>query len=96
MKHKEIIKAWLDGETIELKHPNSNIWNTLEPEDTCSEMPYFSDCYHYRIKPKNIKVHRKVSLYRGKYAVIHQTDKEKGNVEYTFSPEGELIDVRLI
>jgi len=53
MKHKEIIQAWLNGETVEYLSSNDvGVWVSLDPIETRSMMPAFSDNNTYRIKPK--------------------------------------------
>lgn len=53
MKHKSIIKAWLDGETVQYKTPIGSEWHTCEHPDNAPMVCYgFHDAYEYRIKPK--------------------------------------------
>ena len=52
MKHKEIIKAWLDGETVEYLCPFVERWKILDQHSSHSSMPSFADNREYRIKPK--------------------------------------------
>jgi len=51
MKHKEIIQAWLNGETVQYLSIN-NEWVSLSPIENQSMAPSFSDGKDYRIKPK--------------------------------------------
>ena len=52
MKHKRIIKAWLDGETVEYLCPFVERWKILDQHSSHSSMPSFADNREYRIKPK--------------------------------------------
>ena len=88
-KHCVEIKAWADGEDIECLA--GKVW---------VDAPFPSWCYDviYRVKPKNIVVRRLVSFnYRYQttrtYAVDHG---ENGNIEFTFDPDGKLLDAKVL
>lgn len=51
IKHKDIIQAYLDGETIEVFLPSDKQWVTLNT----NHCVIFHDIYLYRVKPKITK-----------------------------------------
>lgn len=56
VKHKEIIKAWLDGATVQFKHAATGGWVTMIDPGATSAMPTFVAATEYRIKPQPVKV----------------------------------------
>ena len=88
-KHAAVIKAWADGESIEVQVGEE--WQKVA-------RPLFLVDSVYRVKPKNITVKRLMSFdYRSQttrtYAVGHG---ENGNIEFTFDPEGKLLDAKVL
>lgn len=89
-KHAEVIKAWADGEEIEVFvdykwHPTVN--------------PMWIDSNSYRVKPKNIVVTRHISYDVTIDLTSHYNKEQKRgnpNIEYVFSPEGKLISAKVL
>jgi hypothetical protein len=54
MKNKDILQAWLNGETIEFLSYHSAKWVTLKPANESQTAPGFHDNIKYRIKPKTV------------------------------------------
>ena len=71
--HRDMIKAWADGEDIEYKVPGDTTWRT-------SETPCFEPDYQYRIKSKIVKREGWVNIYRAhgceipSAATVHATE----------------------
>ena len=51
MKHKEIVQAWLNGETIQTRALDSGEWIDLHPVDSAVLSYNFHDDDEFRIKP---------------------------------------------
>lgn len=77
MKHIEIVKRWLDGETVQVLTPHAD-WVDLKPQEEFKGFNnLFSDCFEYRIKPE-VKY-----KYQNVYA---------GRASVTGSPHSSLFD----
>ena len=87
-KHAEVIKAWADGEPIEVQVGED--WNKVTN-------PLFLINSVYRVKPKNIIVNRNVS-YQPTFGVTRTlaVTNEQCNIEYTFDPDGKLLDAKVL
>lgn len=85
-KHIVEIKAWADGEDIECLA--GKVW---------VDAPFPSWCYDviYRVKPKNITVHRKVHFDTGNQ-ITRTYYSSDPNIEYTFDPDGKLLDAKVL
>lgn len=86
--HAEVIKAWADGEEIEMFIASIQQWHH-------AQTPMWDTTTRYRVKPKNIVVLRHVQ-----YLVdLRDTSTQISmypNVQYTFTPEGKLVSVEMI
>jgi hypothetical protein len=52
-KHRDVIIAWANGETIQWRKDESEEWSDLRsPERATKSNPGFYEEYQYRIKPK--------------------------------------------
>lgn len=72
MKHIKIIKAWLDGKTIQHKSSIGG-WADLTPASNFSRIPYlFADKNKYRIAPEKKKF-RVWQTKHGELCVITNT-----------------------
>jgi len=85
-KHVAVIKAWADGETIEVQIGED--WQKVIN-------PLFRIDAIYRVKPKNLVVHRLVSFNTTTELTqtIYSSDP---NIEYTFDPDGKLLDAKVL
>lgn len=87
-KHAAAIKAWADGEEIQVN--SLGYWENMGD----NQFPKW-DGYQYRVKPKNITVARRVS-----FDTLNQITRtfysSDPNSEYTFDPEGKLLDVKVL
>ena len=86
-KHAEVIKAWADGEEIEMF--------TCDKTWTPISAPSWLPSWQYRVKPKNIVVTRHVQYLVDLRDTATQISMYP-NVQYTFTPEGKLVDVEMI
>lgn len=87
-KHAAVIKAWADGEEIE--GFNGREWVDAPFPAWCVDVKY-------RVKLNNITVTRHVS-YHSAFSATRTliVDKEKCNIEYTFDPDGKLLDAKVL
>ena len=85
-KHAEVIKAWADGESIEVQVGEE--WQKVA-------RPLFLVDSVYRVKPKNITVHRKVHFDTGNQITRTYYNSDP-NIEYTFDPDGKLLDAKVL
>lgn len=70
-KHAEIIKAWADGEDIEVEHGTGwSPWVLDKP-------PYHEDL-RFRIKPKRVKREGWVNVYGDEIAIMYDS-KERAD-----------------
>lgn len=51
-KHAEIIKAWADGEQIEVRHKSEHKWESLATAYEGLQSPAWYEQSEYRIKPE--------------------------------------------
>lgn len=89
-KHAAVIKAWADGEEIQVK--SLGYWENM------GDNPYPKwDGYQYRVKPKNHTVMRYVS-YRADQDTTRTLNYaySECNIEYTFDPEGKLLEAKVL
>jgi len=56
-KHSEVIKAWADGETIQVRVSNHSEWLPI-----CE--PSWNEDYEYRVKPKDAVLYAHVPLVK--------------------------------
>ena len=87
-KHAEVIKAWADGESIEVQVGEE--WQKVA-------RPLFLVDSVYRVKPKNLTVKRHVSyvVYQDMTRTLGVAESEC-NIEYTFDPDGKLLDAKVL
>jgi len=87
-KHAGVIKAWADGETIEVKA------NTHAREWVVTGNPIFSLEYEYRVKPKETVRFLQVRLDGPSQPTpsIYPDD----NLKLTFDTEGNLLTAEVI
>lgn len=87
-KHAAIIKAWADGETIEVQIGED--WQKVIN-------PLFRIEAIYRVKPKNITV-RRILSYNIHTEMTQTFSFSHGdpNIEYTFDPNGKLLDAKVL
>jgi len=90
---KEVIKAWLDGETVQYQLGSN--WCDCKPYEDAVRV-FFNDDIVYRIKPKNIVTTTFIELdkwYNDKF--IHSTftnqDEKTENLKLTWSPDGKTL-----
>ena len=62
-KHDEVIRAWLDGKTVQACHTHG--WMDIVPIGEYEKMPCFSVLREYRIKPETIKYRKYIYKYLG-------------------------------
>jgi hypothetical protein len=87
--HAEVIKAWADGEEIEMFIASIQQWHH-------AQTPMWDTTTRYRVKPKNIVVKRAVRFNAFSDCVYDFNDSVQANIEYTFSPEGKLISAKAL
>jgi len=87
--HAEVIKAWADGEEIEIFIESQFGWCKCQ-------FPSWDEENTYRVKPKNIVVPRLVCFSDETTSVLHFDVSKQPNVQYTFNPEGKLVSVEMI
>lgn len=85
-KHAAVIKAWADGESIEVQAGEK--WQKVAT-------PLFLVGSVYRVKPKNITVTRRVYFDVGNQITRTYYCSEP-NIEYTFDPEGKLLEAKVL
>lgn len=85
-KHAAVIKAWADGETIEVQIGED--WQKVIN-------PLFLIDAIYRVKPKNIVVHRRVA-FNTTTELTQTFYSSDPNIEYTFDPDGKLLDAKVL
>lgn len=86
-KHAAVIKAWADGAEIQEQWPNT-AW-------TDCYCPSWNPTVNYRVKPKNITVTRRVYFDVGNQITRTYYSSEP-NIEYTFDPDGKLLDAKVL
>ncbi len=86
---KEVLKAWIDGETVQ--YQLGSYWCDCNPYEECTRV-YFNDGSIYRIKPK-ISI-SEINVFDGKYGV-EINDLFRGNLRLTFE-NGELRKAEVI
>ena len=84
-KHAAVIKAWADGESIEVQ----------VGEEWQKATPLFLVDSVYRVKPKNIIVTREVSFDKCNQ-ITRTYYSSDPNIEYTFDPDGKLLDAKVL
>ena len=58
-KHDAVVRAWLDGKTVQIYNHSRNRWDDLSVcVDSPYSMPGFSKAHTYRIKPEVIQYKR--------------------------------------
>lgn len=85
-KHAEVIKAWADGESIEVQVGEE--WQKVAS-------PLFLVDSVYRVKPKNISVTRRV-YFDVQNQITRTYISSDPNIEYTFDPDGKLLDAKVL
>ena len=66
-KHDEVIRAWLDGKTVQACHTHG--WMDIVPIGEYEKMPCFSVLREYRIKPETTKYRKYIYNYFGTLSV---------------------------
>ena len=87
---KKVLKAWIDGETIQYQS-SDGLWRDCLEYVECNRM-CFNDDGIYRIKPK-ISI-SEINVLDGKYGV-EINDLFRGNLRLTFE-NGELRKAEVI
>ncbi len=86
--HKEVMKAWLEGATVQVRvGNNARTWRDLADADSAGEWPLFSPALEFRVKPEPRKVF--VCLMRSPLGAIHAMVKDP-SVTYSSDPFMEL------
>ena len=85
--HAEVIKAWADGEEIEVF-----VGDTWQP----TVNPMWINSNSYRVKPKNIVVTRHLCYGVCGNVVMNFADAGEPNIKYEFTPEGKLVSVKML
>lgn len=87
-KYAAVIKAWADGAEVQYSL-DERVWTDLPS-------PMFANPdATYRVKPKNITVHRKVHFDTGNQ-ITRTYYSSDPNIEYTFDPDGKLLDAKVL
>lgn len=91
---KEVLKAWIDGETIQYQSSDES-WGDCHGYGETGGV-YFSDRSIYRIKPKNIVTTTciKITDYPGQERDTHVTFSGSNmiqNLKLTWSPDGKTL-----
>jgi len=87
-KHAGVIKAWADGETIEVKA------NTYAREWVVTGNPTFIPNMEYRVKPKET-----VGFLQVRHDFVSELSDYKtkyDNVKFTFNTQGKLLTAEVI
>ena len=92
--HVELIKAWADGEMIQVRKPGELEWLDLP------NTPMWLSCYEYRVKPEPVEVIAKVAFHwphgeKGKASAYWEYDNPK-NLKLLFDENGKLIKAEVI
>ena len=72
-KHDTLIRAWLDGKTVQYR--NGLLWVDMPSVSEATKMPHFYQCDEYRLKPIEIRV-RLALLKNYRTAVVHSLEEE--------------------
>ena len=96
---KEIIKAWTNGKTIQIKPKNGSLWIDKQSYEECvksgNDVLFCYEWYDYRIKPEEVvryvlADHFEEALMRDKMTTAYQPMLHKhplnitGNIKLTF------------
>lgn len=87
---KEVLKAWIDGETIQYQSSDGS-WGDCHGYGETDRV-YFNDCSIYRIKPKISVI--EINVFDGKFGV-EINDLFTANLRLTFE-NGELRKAEVI
>lgn len=87
---KEVLKAWIDGTTIQYQNVDG-LWSDRQAYENCSTV-WFNDGTIYRIKPKEIVTTTCIEkdYVHGLHATYSGTTK-KHNLKLTWSPDGKTL-----
>jgi hypothetical protein len=87
---KDVLIAWINGETIEVKLGDH--WCECDDFNN-REKIFVEDGYEYRIKPKEIvtTTHIKFDKYNAPLHSTHSRDTFPHNLRLTWSPDGETL-----
>lgn len=90
---KEVLKAWIDGKTVQYQIGSD--WCDCNTYEECTRVT-FNNSIIYRIKPKNIVTTTLIEIdkwYDDKF--IHSTftnrDEKTENLKLTWSPDGKTL-----
>lgn len=86
--HANEIKAWADGEDIEIYLQDSFSWCRCP-------YPSWDKENKYRVKPKNIVVARHLS-YLPEHRVTETCVSHDPNIRCEFTPDGKLVSVEML
>jgi len=78
-KHDAVIRAWLDGKTVQQQSRDGS-WHDVRAINVYSTVPAFSVDESYRIKPETIKYRRAIKKYDGLYVTTVNTVSEAVNL----------------
>jgi len=99
-KHSEVIKAWADGEIIQIKSPKDEEWTTVDE-------PMWSPVYEYRVKPNDIILYANIPNTKTKL-ILEQITRDgleiplldrpwcSSNLKLYFNELGELSKVEVL
>jgi succinate dehydrogenase/fumarate reductase-like Fe-S protein len=71
--HDEVIRAWLDGKTVQQYSWANGVWEDIENFNCWSKCPSFHRMNSYRIKPKTIKIKFRIWLSLSNDTYISRT-----------------------
>ena len=89
-EHKEVLKAWIDGATIQYQNVDG-LWSDRQAYENCSTV-WFSDGAIYSIKPKEIVTTTRISKDYDSH--LHSTYSgaiHTHNLKLTWSPDGKTL-----
>lgn len=95
--HSEAIKAWADGEIIQIKAPKDEEWTTVDA-------PMWSPMYEYRVKPRDIVLYTYIPLVKflsdenikDGFDVKLIDRQLGGNLKLYFNESGELSKAEVL
>lgn len=97
MKHKNLLQAWLNGDTIQIKIGTADNWNDLASCDECNQSYNFHDVSNYRIKPKTkvVYVHTyQDGFHNTRFNDVQSAKVPSTNLKLTFE-ENILVNAEL-
>ncbi len=77
-KHDAIIRAWLDGKVVQVRHGDK--WADLSQPDNRSSLPAFDRAREYRIKPEKTETELKIEQLEKQAKDIQKSIQELKNL----------------